>query len=123
MIYNIPANINQTWVNDTATILFTGDTIPPTIESVTLDAYTTIANATIHVTVNATDNAGVISITADGSTLIEGGNNWTGELKVPSTATPGVYSVMIQASDAALNTAESTVAYTIVVPQAEWASI
>ena len=117
MIYNIPANINQTWVNDTATILFTGDTIPPTIESVTLEAYTTIANATIHVTVNATDNAGVISITADGSTLIEDGNNWTGELKVQSTATPGVYSVTIQASDAALNTAESTVAYTIVVPQ------
>jgi len=80
---------------------------------VTLDAYTTIANATIYVTVNA----GVISITADGSTLIEDGNNWTGELKVPSTATPGVYSVTIQASDAALNTAESTVAYTIVVPQ------
>lgn len=102
---------------DYITVTGAGDTIPPTIVSVTLDAYTTIANATIHLTVNATDNVGVTSVTADGSSLTEDGDNWTGELRVPSTATPREYSVMIQASDAALNTAESTVAYTVVIPQ------
>ena len=39
------------------------DTTPPTIGSVTLDAYTTIPDASIHVIVEATDNVGVTSVT------------------------------------------------------------
>jgi len=107
--------------NESAELTFmtlaSADTTPPTIESVTLDAYTTIANATIHVTVNAADNIGVTSVTADGIALAQDGNNWSGNLKVPSTAAPGTYSAAINASDAAGNAAESAVTYTVVTPQ------
>ena len=109
-------NFNES-TEHTFSTLAPADTAPPTIESVTLDAYTTIANATIHVTVNAADNIGVTSVIADGSALTQDGNNWTGNLKVPSTAAPGTYSVVINASDAAGNTAESTATYTVVTPQ------
>jgi len=90
------------------------DTIPPTIESVTLDAYTTIPDATIHVTVEATDNVGVTSVTADGVPLVETGSTWEGDITAPSPT--GDYTLTIRAEDDAGNFAETTVDYTVVTP-------
>ncbi|MBW6519018.1 MAG: hypothetical protein K0A89_11030, partial [ANME-2 cluster archaeon] len=121
-LYSITAN-SMNWVttgSNTGGILVntpTGDTTSPSIESVVLDVSTTIANATIHITVNAADDVGVVSVTADGASLMQSGNNWSGALKVPTTAAPGTYSIAIQASDTAGNVAESTAPYTVVTPQ------
>ncbi|MDI6886250.1 MAG: carboxypeptidase regulatory-like domain-containing protein [archaeon] len=90
------------------------DTTPPTIISVTLDAYTTIPNATIHVTVEATDNIGVTSVTANGVNLVETGSIWEGDITAPSTT--GDYTLTIRAEDAAGNSAETTVDYSVVKP-------
>jgi len=109
-------NVNQTWVNDTAkTLISAEDTFPPTIESVTLDAYTTIPGASIHVTVEATDNVGVASVTADGTDLVETGSIWEGNIIAPSTT--GDYTLNIRAEDAAGNYNETTVDYSVVTPQ------
>jgi hypothetical protein len=91
------------------------DTTPPTIESVTLDAYTTIPDATIHVTVEATDNVGVTSVTADGFALVETGSIWEGNITAPSTT--GDYTLTIRAEDGAGNFNETTVDYSVVTPQ------
>ena len=90
------------------------DIEPPIIESVTLDAYTTIPDATIHVTVEVTDNVGVTSVTADSVTLVETGSIWEGDITAPSTT--GDYTLTITAGDAANNTAETTVDYSVVKP-------
>jgi len=90
------------------------DTEPPTIESATLDAYTTIPDATIHVTVEATDNVGVISVTADGVSLVETGSIWEGDITAPSST--GDYTLTIRAEDDAGNYAETTVDYSVVIP-------
>jgi hypothetical protein len=90
------------------------DTSPPTIESVTLDAYTTIPDASIHVTVEATDNVGVTSVTADGVALVETGSTWEGDITAPSTT--GDYTLTIRAEDAAGNAAETIVDYSVVTP-------
>ena len=109
-------NVNQTWVNDTAkTLTAVGDTIPPTIESVTLDAYTTIPDAPIHVTVEATDNVGVTAVTADSTTLVDTGSTWEGDITAPSST--GDYTLTIRAEDAAGNYDETTVEYSVVTPQ------
>ncbi len=90
------------------------DTIPPTIESVTLDAYTTIPSATIHVTVEVTDNVGVTSVTADSVALTKTDGTWEGDITAPSTT--GEYTLTIRAEDAAGNFAETTVGYSVVKP-------
>jgi PKD repeat protein len=90
------------------------DTIPPTIESVTLDAYMAIPDATIHVTVEATDNVGVTSVTADGIALVETGSTWEGDITAPSAT--GDYTLTIIAEDAAGNVAETAVDYSVVTP-------
>jgi putative hemolysin/PKD repeat protein len=88
------------------------DLCPPTIESVTLDAYTTIPGATIHVTVEATDNVAVTSVTADGIALVETGSTWEGDITAPSAT--GDYTLTIIAEDAAGNVAETAVDYSVV---------
>jgi len=88
------------------------DIEPPIIESVTLNAYTTIPSATIHVTVEVTDNVGVTSVTADGVTLVETGSIWEGDITAPPTT--GDYTLTIRAEDAAGNFAETTVDYSVV---------
>jgi uncharacterized repeat protein (TIGR01451 family) len=90
------------------------DTEPPTIESVTLDAYTTIPDATIHVTVEATDNVEVTAVTADGVALVETEGTWQGDITAPSAT--GSYTLTIRAEDAAGNFAETTVDYSVVIP-------
>ncbi|RKY83456.1 hypothetical protein DRQ11_13040, partial [candidate division KSB1 bacterium] len=100
-----------TWSFTTASPV---DIEPPIIESVTLDAYTTIPDATIHVTVEVTDNVGVTSVTADGVDLEETGSIWEGDITAPSAI--GDYTLTITAGDAANNTAETTVDYSVVKP-------
>jgi len=98
----------------TLTVEEAEDTTPPTIVSVTLDAYTTIPDATIHVTVEATDNVGVTSVTADGVALGETGGIWEGNITAPSAT--GDYTLTIIAEDEAENFDETTVDYLVVKP-------
>jgi len=100
-----------TWSFTTASPV---DIEPPIIESVTLDAYTTIPDATIHVTVEATDNVGVTSVTADSVDLEETGSIWEGNITAPSST--GEYTLTIRAEDAAGNYNETTVDYSVVKP-------
>ena len=90
------------------------DTLPPTIVSVTLDAYIIPPDSTIHVTVNATDNVGVTSVTADGVALVETGSIWEGNITAPSTT--GEYTLTIRAEDTAGNSNETNVSYSVVEP-------
>jgi len=90
------------------------DTEPPTIESVTLDTYINIPNSSFHVTVEATDNVGVTSVTADGIALVETGSIWEGNITAPSST--GEYTLTIRAEDAAGNYNETTVDYSVVKP-------
>ena len=71
------------------------DTIPPVIHSVTLDAYTTIPDAIINITVNATDDVGVVSVTAEGIPLLKTDGIWEGNITAPSST--GEYTLMIRA--------------------------
>ena len=90
------------------------DTLPPTIVSVTLDAYIIPPDTTIHVTVNATDNVGVTSVTADGVAFVKTGSIWEGNITAPSST--GEYTLTIRAEDAAGNYNETTVDYSVVKP-------
>jgi len=90
------------------------DTEAPFIESVTLDAYTTIPDAIVHVTVETTDNEGVSSVTADGVNLEETGSTWEGDITAPSAT--GDYTLTVTARDAAGNNAQTTIDYSVVTP-------
>jgi len=93
------------------TVSDTLDTIEPVINSVTLDPTDPNTGDTITVTVNATDNVGVTTVTADGVSLSNAGGDdiWEGTI----TAIEGTHTVNISASDAAANTAyDETANYT-----------
>jgi len=107
-------NINQTWVNHTATTAPTLDNTAPVINSVTLDPADPNTGDDISVTVNATDNVGVTVVTADGEPLSNAGGDdiWEGTI----TAIEGTHIVNISASDAAGNTAYETANYTATTP-------
>lgn len=110
---DVSASIGEvTYVDFTQEV---ADTEPPTIESATLDAYTVPSDSTIHITVEATDNIGVTSVTADGIDLTETENTWQGDITTPTT--PGDYTITIHAEDAQGNFDETTVDYSVVTPQ------
>ena len=90
------------------------DIAVPIIRFATLDVHTTIPDAIIHITVDATDNVGVTSVTADGASLAETGSIWECDITAPSTT--GDYALTIRAEDAAENYAETTVDYSVVNP-------
>ena len=102
---------------DYITVTSAADTEPPTIESVTLDTYINIPNSSFHVTVEATDNVGVTSVTADGTPLTKTGSTWEGDIFIPEGTPEGEYTLTIIAQDEAGNTAESSVNYSVVFPQ------
>jgi len=106
---------------DYITVTSAVDTEPPTIESVTLDTYINIPNSSFHVTVEATDNVGVTSVTADGTPLTETGSTWEGDIFIPEGTPEGEYTLTITAQDEAGNTAESSVNYSVVFPQGGFA--
>ncbi|MFY1110640.1 MAG: metallophosphoesterase [Methanosarcinaceae archaeon] len=112
---DIYGNVNETWVNLTAT---TGaelalDVEPPVFESFVLFPANTTAGATIDIEVNATDNVGVTEVTAGDTWLTEVDGVWQGSITAPSSV--GDYSLLIKASDAAGNTAETSVPYHVVL--------
>jgi len=91
------------------------DNITPMINSVTLDPTDPNTGDNITVTVNATDNVGVTTVTADGEPLsnADGDDTWEGTI----TAIEGTHTVNISASDAAANTAyDETANYTATPP-------
>ena len=91
------------------------DNDEPTIVSVTLDRYAVNPGETINVTVNATDNIGVVNVTADGASLSLDGGLWKGAITAPAAA--GTYNVSVIARDEANNTATNdTVQYEVILP-------
>jgi len=98
-----------------ATQDFLVDTTAPVINSVTLDPTDPNTGDNITVTVKATDNVGVTTVTADGEPLsnADGDDTWEGTI----TAIEGTHTVNISASDAAANTAyDETANYTATTP-------
>ncbi|MFQ6055551.1 MAG: fibronectin type III domain-containing protein [Methanosarcinales archaeon] len=85
------------------------DTTPPVIHSVKLNATEVISGEPILVTVNATDNIGVVSVTANGNALTQQSEDiWTGVI----IAIEGVkVPVNIIAYDGAGNNATAIVTY------------
>ena len=116
-VYEADGDSNTETKTDYITVTSAVDTEPPTIESVTLDTYINIPNSSFHVTVEATDNVGIASVTADGVTLTKTGNTWEGDIFIPEGTPEGEYTLTITAQDEAGNTAESSVNYSVVFPQ------
>jgi hypothetical protein len=93
------------------------DTIPPTIESVTFYPANTTAGSRINISVRASDNIGVVEVTADATLLTYSSTSglWTGSITAASSV--GSYTVTIKAKDAANSAAEATASYNVVSPQ------
>ncbi len=91
------------------------DTVAPAIISATLDSVAYKPGATVTVTVEATDNIGVTSVTADTTALsrVSGtgaSGTWKGTLI--AAVAEGLHSITVTASDAAGNKDTKAVAYT-----------
>ncbi|MFY1110288.1 MAG: SUMF1/EgtB/PvdO family nonheme iron enzyme [Methanosarcinaceae archaeon] len=100
----------------TVSIMVTGqvvDTELPEFESAFVFPANTTAGATIDIEVNATDNVGVAQITAGDTQLTKTDGIWQGSITAPNEL--GDYSLSITASDAAGNTAETSVPYHVVL--------
>jgi PGF-CTERM protein len=101
---------------DTATTL--ADTEAPVITSVALSTTSPNAGAAITVTVTATDNAGVQTVTANGVSLTRTSGTatdgtWSGTITAASTS--GTYTVTVQATDVAgLTATDTSKSYTVV---------
>ncbi len=91
------------------------DKVTPVIESITLYPANTTASSTINISVRASDNVGVVEVTADGSPLTYSDGLWSGSITASSSL--GIYTVIIRARDAANNLAEATASYRVVLPQ------
>ena len=120
-VHEADGDSNTETKTDYITVTSAVDTEPPTIESVTLDTYINIPNSSFHVTVEATDNVGVTSVTADGVALTKTGSTWEGDIFIPEGTPEGEYTLTITAQDEAGNTAESSVNYSVVFPQGGFA--
>ncbi|MDI9394379.1 MAG: Ig-like domain-containing protein, partial [Euryarchaeota archaeon] len=88
------------------------DTTNPVIESVVLFPANTTAGATINISVNATDDTEVIEVTAGDVKLKNIDGVWQGSITAPALV--GSYSLSINATDAAGNTANTSVPYRVV---------
>lgn len=107
---DIYGNVNETWVNFTAKT--DPDTISPVIESAVIFPVNTTAGSKIKVTVNATDNIRVVNVTAGSVYLANSNGLWQGNIIAPSSR--GKYSLLVNASDAAGNTVNTSVPYSVV---------
>lgn len=90
------------------------DTIDPTIESVIIYPKNTTAGATIDINVSASDNRGVVEVTADGTSLVNDNGFWKGGITASSTL--GSHTITITVRDQAGNSVERTVEYKVVSP-------
>ncbi|MEA2003918.1 MAG: fibronectin type III domain-containing protein, partial [archaeon] len=106
-------------VSDTMTLTISiYDETIPAINSIILDDYTVNPSQTIHVTVNATDDIGIISVTADGVSLSNTATDiWEGDITAGSIA--GAYSVNITITDTSSNTVTDLSAYYTVIDDSE----
>ena len=93
-------NVNETWVNSTATTAaeLSSDSEKPVIESVVLFPANTTAGATISLSINATDDIDVTEVTAGDTLLTKKDGFWQGSITAPSSV--GGYSLSIKAKDA-----------------------
>jgi len=105
-------NVNETWVNSSAKTKPLPDTTSPVIEWVVIFPVNTTAGSKIGVTVNAIDNIGVANVTAGDVQLATVDGLWKGSVTAPSST--GKYSLLINASDAAGNSANASVPYNVV---------
>jgi hypothetical protein len=93
-------------------------TTPPTIHSVVIDPDVTLPNGSIDVTVTATDNSGIASVTANGIVLALVAND-TYEGTIIAAGTPGTYNVTVVATDASNNSNVATdngTTYEVILP-------
>jgi len=90
------------------------DTIPPAIESITLYPSNATSGARINISISASDNIGVVEVTANGTLLANVGGLWNGGITAASSA--GTYTITIRANDSAGNSAERAASYKVVAP-------
>jgi PKD repeat protein len=89
------------------------DTTKPVINSAVLFPANATAGSKISISVNATDNKEVTEVAAGNVTLVKDSNGiWQGSITAPSSV--GSYSLLINASDAAGNVAETSAPYNVV---------
>jgi parallel beta-helix repeat protein len=116
-VYYVDFGVSDGWgstSNYTMTIVV-GGTAPPVIHSVVLDPIVSEPNGSISVTVTTTGDSGIASVTADGISLADAGDDtWTGTITAAST--PGVYNATVVATDNSTNPSNVTddsAAYTV----------
>ena len=103
------AYAGSAWAAESVVTL--GDTTPPSIASVSAVPALVAASDAVRVTVDATDNTWVSSVTANGVGLAKSGTTvWAGN--IAAAAGLGTHSVAVIATDAAANTAtDSSASY------------
>ncbi len=99
--------ISYTVNNGSFAIIPANDTTPPTIHSVAIDPTVVAPNGSIDVTVTATDNSGIASVTANGIVLALVADN-TYEGTITAASAIGVYNVTVVATDASNNSNVAT---------------
>jgi hypothetical protein len=103
--------------NYTMTIMVNG-TAPPVIHSVVLDPVVVAPNGSINVTVTATDESGIASVTADSVALtLVVNDTWAGT--ITAAGAPGTYNVTVVATDNSTNgnnVTDDSATYTVTEP-------
>ena len=84
----------------------------PVIQSAILFPANTTAGSKINITVNATDNIGVVGVTAGNAPMVNINGIWQGSITAPSKI--GSYSLSINASDTTGNIGKISVPYKVV---------
>ncbi|AKB37032.1 hypothetical protein MSSAC_2442 [Methanosarcina siciliae C2J] len=106
---------NVAWNNSTSYTVteIIPDTEPPVIHSFSSYPVNTTGDSVINVTVDVTDNIGVVNVTVDDVQLTKNGDLWEGSIQAPSDA--GEYSIPVVALDAAGNKAESSLPCNVLI--------
>ncbi|HID27134.1 MAG TPA: hypothetical protein EYP22_04805 [Methanosarcinales archaeon] len=115
--FSLPVNVTDNAGNSNTSVSITlnaTDATPPVINWVRLNKTKVNQSEHILVTVNATDNVGVVNVTADGIPLIQyTGDIWYGTIIAKQE--PGLYNVTVIAYDDANNSAvNDTVQYEVI---------
>jgi hypothetical protein len=104
--------------NGSFAIISANDTTPPDITSVAIDPEVTLPNGSIDVTVTATDNSGIASVTANGIVLaLVANDTYVG--MITAAGAPGTYDVTVVAVDASNNSnvaADNKTTYEVRLP-------
>ncbi|MEA3324818.1 MAG: cohesin domain-containing protein [Euryarchaeota archaeon] len=110
--YANPIDINYTTIayavnNGSFEIISANDTTPPEITAVAIDPAVTLPNGSIYVTVTATDESGIDTVTANDVVLALVANDMYAGT-VTAAGTPGTYNVTVVATDASNNSNVAT---------------